>query len=888
VDHGFAHAPRTPRPARVGYAAAQGGMPGRAQTRDHCLAAGELADFVAGALAAGEAAAIERHVARCADCRTLLSLVARSDSRAPRSWAASASSLGTMPAAGEPAAALVEGTRVGRYVLRSRLGAGAMGVVFTAHDPELDREIAIKLLRGDLDADMPRLPLAARMVAEAQAMARLAHPNVVAVHDVGWFGDHIFIAMELVQGETLAQWLAAGRRARARADVLAMFIAAGTGLAAAHAAGLVHRDFKPENVLVGRDGRVRVTDFGLADRAAVGGAPVAHDDERPVRLVGTPFYMAPEQLAGDPVDARGDQFGFCVAIYAALTGAHPLRGEGGATARPPRAGLPGWLWRTLARGLATDRARRFATMDDLLAELGRGQRRQRGQRRIAGGAVAAIIATAGIAFAAARLTAPTPAPVALGAAVGPRCEGAAGLLAGVWDPTRAHTVEAAFRASQRPGAIAGFTAASLLLDQYANRWIAMRTEACARARLDGLATDAVADLRIDCLDARKSELRVFTDRLVGVGVGADAALVDGAAVAARGLGSLAVCADDAALARRRRPEVIARPDEVLAVDGDGRTSEFGLDRHGVLWQVRARADGRRERVQVIDAVMGRPAIVVDADHQLQVFVRRAEDLVWHMWQGADGAWQREQLADRVPGEPTAIAVGRQLVYFVRRNDGWLWRFWQSAAAPGGWVATPVTEAASGRPSAALDVHGELYSFVRKADGSLWSAHHRGPDAPADQPTKLNEAVDGDPIAIRDALGKLTFFIRHRDGYLLTGYQETAGSPIWHRVKFSDQVAGDPALAFDPDSKQVCMMRLANGDVWSAIQRAPGFGPWDEAIVSHHAAHDPSLALAGDQRLTFVVRQADDSLVEGRQTLPRAMAWQARAVDDLISDASDHP
>ena len=363
-------------------------------TRERCLDAGELADFVHGALSSHEAAAIERHVARCPACRTLLSLVARSDSSAPLAWAASLSTLGPVPGAPATAAsALVEGTRVGRYVLRDRLGAGAMGVVFTAHDPELDRAIAIKLLRSDLGAAAPRLPLTARLLREAQAMAQLAHPNVVAVHDVGWFGDHVFLAMELVQGQTLAQWLAAARRSAS--EVLAMFIAAGNGLAAAHAAGLVHRDFKPENVLVGRDGRVRVGDFGLAARAAPPDAALPDGARGGLgQLAGTPFYMAPEQLAGEPVDARTDQYGFCVAIYAALTGKHPLRRDGVRAARPPRDGLPAWLWHTLRRGLAADRALRYPSMDELLAQLARGPDRRR-RSWLAAAAAAAIVACGG-------------------------------------------------------------------------------------------------------------------------------------------------------------------------------------------------------------------------------------------------------------------------------------------------------------------------------------------------------------------------------------------------------------------------------------------------------------------------------------------------------------
>jgi hypothetical protein len=752
-----------------------------------------------------------------------------------------------------------------------------MGVVFTAHDPELEREIAIKLLRSDLGDDAPRLPLTARMLHEAQAMARLAHPNVVAVHDVGWFGDHIFIAMELVQGETLAQWLAAARRSLA--DVLAMFVAAGTGLAAAHAAGLVHRDFKPENVLVGRDGRVRVTDFGLADLAAPPGAAAAAaaPRERSGWLAGTPFYMAPEQLAGEPVDARTDQFGFCVAIYAALTGRHPLRRDGASADRPPRDRLPAWLWRTLGRGLAADRAQRYPSMDDLLARLARGPRRQ---RRIALAGTAAAVVACSLALGAVRLGAPGAGTAADAAApAGPRCEGAERLLAGVWDPPRARAVEGVFRASRRPDAAAAFTAASLLLDQYVNQWIAMRTEACERARRDRRAADAAAGLRIDCLDARRGELGVLTDRLAV----ADDPLIEGAVVAVRALGPLGVCADDDALLRPGRPEVAPRPAEVAAVDGDGRTSYFTTDAERVVWQVRPRGDGAgAERARVIDDTVGRPVIVLDADRHLQLFVRRVERMLWHAWQGPDGTWQGERLTEGVTDDPAVAIAGGRLVYFVRRADGWLWRYWQTASAPGGWTAVQVTAAVAGRPGAASDVTGELYSFVRKADGSLWSARHRGPDAAPDRPGKLTEPVAGDPVAVRDALGKLTYYVRRADGALLTGYQQAAGHPIWHRVVLTDAAAGDPAIAFDPDGKQVCLIRTPGGDLWAAIQDTPGTGPWHETILAHAVARDPSVVLGGDRRLAYFVRAADGTLVEGRQDAPRAAAWQMRTLDEAIA------
>src|SRR5215472_6444224 len=201
------------------------------------------------------------------------------------------------------ASRLAPGRNIGRYAVLSTLGEGGMGVVYAAYDPELDRKVAVKVLRERLgDA----AELGARLLREAQAMARLSHPNVVSVHDVGRFEDKVFVAMEFIDGRTLGDWVK--EKPRSWREVLGVFRQAGKGLAAAHSAGLVHRDFKPGNVLVGKDDSVKVTDFGLAftpnDRSTASGIAIA----------GTPAYMAPEQLRGETPDPRADQYSFCVAL----------------------------------------------------------------------------------------------------------------------------------------------------------------------------------------------------------------------------------------------------------------------------------------------------------------------------------------------------------------------------------------------------------------------------------------------------------------------------------------------------------------------------------------------------------------------------------------------
>jgi tetratricopeptide (TPR) repeat protein/predicted Ser/Thr protein kinase len=374
---------------------------------DPCPQEEDIAAFVAGGMAAPHGAMVEAHVARCAACRRLISALARA---AMESQSASDSVSPTLP--GEPAGdpELQLGARFGRYVVLEGLGAGGMGVVYAAYDPELNRRVALKVLRIDSER-AGRLPRRDLLLAEAQAMAQLAHPNVVTVFDVGSFEDRVFIAMELVEGQTLSSWLRGERRTPN--EILAALLAAGNGLAAAHAAGLIHRDFKPDNVLVGHDGRVRVTDFGLArpvpeaspEAAACNPAVPGNEPSAPrTGLAGTLAYMAPEQFLKRVPDARSDQFSFAVALYEALYGQRPFASPPRsaepevatpAADLPRRAGVPAALRHVLLRALSPDPDQRYPSMNELLAALAPRPRRA---RRIAIGAslmIAAVVACGG-------------------------------------------------------------------------------------------------------------------------------------------------------------------------------------------------------------------------------------------------------------------------------------------------------------------------------------------------------------------------------------------------------------------------------------------------------------------------------------------------------------
>jgi tetratricopeptide (TPR) repeat protein len=395
----------------------------------------------------------------------------------------------TLPGAavrpGEVEGTLAPGTMVERYVVLDRLGTGAMGVVVAAYDPRLDRKIALKLLLPGVD---PGAGAQARLLAEAQALARLSHPNVVTVHDAGTWSGRVFVAMELVPGRSLRVWQR--ERPRSWRDVITMFARAGRGLQAAHAAGIVHRDFKPDNVLVDDDGRARVMDFGLAHGIGKTTADAS---------AGTPAYMAPEQFAGESTDARADQFAFCVALHEALWSMRPFAGdtfaalalqvEQGMVREPPRDGVPMRVRRAIRRGLARRRDDRWPDMGALLDELERAA-----APPVRRGWIVLALAPIGVALAIGRLD---------GGA--DRCEAAERALAGVWDDARRQALRGAFAATNAPFAAATADRVEAVIDPWAARLVQHQRSSCLAA--DGGEISAhMLDLRVACLDARRAEL----------------------------------------------------------------------------------------------------------------------------------------------------------------------------------------------------------------------------------------------------------------------------------------------------------------------------------------------------------------------------------------------
>ena len=450
------------------------------------------------------------------------------------------------------------------------LGSGAMGVVYEAIDDDLQRPAAIKLV-----SPKARSPLRQRrLLREAQAMARLAHPNVVAVYESSTVGDDVFIAMELVDGPSLAAWLAESRRGWR--SILRVFLQAGRGVAAAHAVDLVHRDFKPANVLIGEDGRVRVADFGLArplersESDAALPSPLSEAMTQTGALIGTPAYMAPELFEGAPADPLSDQFSFCAALYEALYGERPFTGGDPKSlledirsrdlrSRPRGRSIPGWIHRSIIRGLGP-RAGRWPSMEALLAALDPDRRR----RRRWGGALALTLA-AGAGATAFLLTRPDPSI----------CSGGE-VLAQAWAPAVRDDLRATLSGLALPQP--ELTAASTLarLDRYADSWQAARREACEATRVREEQSEALMDARMRCLRGRAQEFAA----LVGVLGEGDLEVGRQATSAVAALPSLSRCADvDYVTAEFQPPETPAQAAAIEAAR-EALAAVLALDRAG--------------------------------------------------------------------------------------------------------------------------------------------------------------------------------------------------------------------------------------------------------------------------------------------------------------------
>ncbi|HVH99183.1 MAG TPA: serine/threonine-protein kinase, partial [Enhygromyxa sp.] len=518
--------------------------------------------------------------------------------------------------------------RLGRFTVLRKLGEGGMGVVFACYDEQLERKVAVKLLRSRYQSGVARM----RLEREAQALARLSHPNVVQIYELGEHQGALFVVMELVVGETLSAWLwPDGREAGTDRDwraIVAVLREAGAGLAAAHAAGLVHRDFKPENVVVGVDGRVRTLDFGLVrtlepelldSELELAGSELDSNTAltRAGAWMGTPAYMAPEQFDGLVCDAKSDQFSFSAVAFEALFGCRPFAGATvEALAASVRRGVaapiredspvPKRLRAAILRGLAADPASRWPAMAALLTELDLSLDARRRSRRVAWAFGTAVLVVAAVGLARSSVS-------------GPRlCELDETLLAGTWDDERRATLRGAL-ASQADGETS-LRVIDEALTSWTADWLESQRRACEATRVLGTQSDAMLDRRTSCLERQRRELDALVELLL---------CPDGAARAfelLERLPDLATC-DDPRLAETSHP---------LPADEAQREHIFAS-----YEQIsRARALARTSRIDEAEALVEQLASAADLGHlplTIEIQALLAERSLW-----------RGRLAEAVP------------------------------------------------------------------------------------------------------------------------------------------------------------------------------------------------------------------------------------------------
>ncbi len=650
-----------------------------------------IMEYLEAALAPNEERRIREHVRHCSACLDLVchwrALAKRSGATSRGPCSGDRPSHGPTPVARRFFAGLardlsdletevppLQGKRIGRYAILEHIGSGGMAHVFAAYDTIMDRKVAFKVVRETRRGATSDVIYRQRLLREARAVAKLSHANVVSVYDAGVAGDHLFIAMEYVEGRTLADWVKSARPPWHR--ILNVYLQAARGLAAAHEMGLVHRDFKPSNAMIDRDGQARVLDFGLATLTNVrtGGGP--NDDEsesvhppnggsrrscfqgwrakltRSGALLGTPAYMAPEQFHERPVTARSDQFSFCVALFEAMYGQRPYQGadlpelvshlDAGRLRGPvPRKGGPRRIRRILLKGLSLAPSERYSSMAELAQTLSRASATHRVRRRIGG----SLVAIAGF--------------LALGMWLGQRelrvCTHAPAAVRGIWDQAAKDRVRRAFVASGRPYAADTFARVDEHLDEWVNKWQEHHARACAATRVWGSQSEDALDLRMACLDQKRGGLRSL---VAAFAEKPDGELLDNAVEAVVGLGDLEACADVQALQQQTPPfddPRARRAVQAIRLRFEEVRQSNKIGRYG---QAAALLDRLRPEVRELDypPLRGELALLAGLTHDHLGHYAQAESeleraLLWSMqWKQWDSALEAAQVLALVVGD----------------------------------------------------------------------------------------------------------------------------------------------------------------------------------------------------------------------------------------------
>jgi tetratricopeptide (TPR) repeat protein/predicted Ser/Thr protein kinase len=455
----------------------------------------------------------------------------------------------------------LSGEKVGRLLVTSLLGQGGMGVVYLAYDPELDRNLALKFIKPGRGSSVE---LDSRLRREGKALAKLQNPHIVGVYDIREFNNQTCIAMEYVQGQTVAEWLNGSHRPWR--EVVSVFIQAARGVAAAHAAGVLHRDLKPSNIMIGKDGRVRVMDFGIAQPRSVGELSSQDDTlasdrpdldgeevlTAPGQVLGTPAYMSPEQLLGFNGDKKSDQYSFCVTMWEALYGYNPSRDltrgsaalkalSGARAVRRRGVRVPAWLRRVVERGMAARPEHRHESMDELLVMLQSNPT----PRRWAIGAVCVGLLATGAVIEAKHIATKRAAAA---------CWDTASVMAETWTAERRDQLRASITSTGLP--FAAFTAdrAIPMIDRYMQEIVESRARVCEASTIEGSMDPEMAALAYQCLDERRDESEALIEIYIDPKNPAEfMPLVEGMPLTLARLPSVARCEDESWLRARPRP-----------------------------------------------------------------------------------------------------------------------------------------------------------------------------------------------------------------------------------------------------------------------------------------------------------------------------------------------
>jgi tetratricopeptide (TPR) repeat protein len=685
-----------------------------------------------------------------------------------------------------------------------------MGVVYGAYDPQLDRRVAIKLLQRT-EARVAGAGAHGRLLREAQSMALLSHPNVITVHDVGEHEGRVYLAMEFLEGVTLRAWCSSERRHWR--DVLDVFMAAGRGLAAAHDCGLVHRDFKPENVMVTPEPggiRVRVMDFGLArpsstraedDEGETSGTGGFHSGTVDGWPGGTPAYMAPEQHHGLDVEPAADQFAFCVALWEGLYGERPFGGrsaavlalevtEGVRRAAPRGSSVPAWVRQACDRGLSREPSQRFESMHALLEHLQRGARAL-WVRRIAAAVAATAVLGAAVAIFVAWNRARTTAA----------CEADGAAIEQVWNDERQREVREALVATGLSYAEQTADRFAPWVDAHVAEWAEARTEACLQERLEREWSPEMIDRAGWCLDDRRMAIEALVDQVVH----SDAQSVSRVVLAASLPTSADRCVDPVALARTSTPP----PADRAAV-----RELWGELAHAHA--MRSVGDGERARRVATDALA------------------RAEALGWPPLHAAllvQLGWAEGELGDHEAAERYL-----EHAYFEAIGAG-------------------EAEIAGDAAHALVYILG--YRQRRVADGRRWARHSAALAASQPDPEGLRRASALENLALVD---------------LMAGDYPQAGSSLEEALRIREKAMDPKHPRLANTLNNVANARVFAGDYAGArslLERAATIQ--EEALGPEHPDLALTLSNLGDT-LTFLGAYAD-----ARRTCERSLAIFERAL-----------